>query len=114
MLKKLLKTLLLFINDNSSGERILSPEPQIKKDNLVIGLWLLKDKGSKLGFFGNGWTIPCLKLSEKNQGSENCSKYAKTGLTVENTYLSSLVGMISKVQEEEFIWETVLSTTEIN
>lgn len=36
-----------------------------------------------------------------------------TGLTVGNTCLSRLVGMISKIQEDEFKWKTVLSNTEI-
>lgn len=39
--------------------------------NLEIGLKLLKDRGSKLGFFSSGWIIACLKLYGKEPEAIN-------------------------------------------
>lgn len=53
-----------------------------------------------------------IKLSGKEPVASELLKSCKiTGLTVENTSFSSLLGMVSQMQEEEL--ETVLSNIEI-
>ena len=75
-----------------------------------MGLKLLKIWGSRVGFFKSGCTNAALRVEGKQPvDREQLTMFKILGPIVCKTSLKNLVGIVSRGQEEDFIWEMVFS-----